>query len=120
MQQPKKFIGGEEIDRKFLNAVIDAIVQRLTINRGRIQRVGTGIAIQIDQGSGGGGGSAHKFVVVTACNQTTGYVRVNVATGGTCASPTLGNETVTAWGGIESNIRTGNSCLLIHNGGDVE
>jgi hypothetical protein len=118
-QRPKKFQGGEPIDRAFLNAVIDAIVQRLTINVGRIQRVGSSIAIQIDRNAFGGGSSSNKFGQVIACNQTTGQVSVQVATGGDIGSLTLGGDIVTAWAGIESWPRIGDDCVLIDNGSNV-
>jgi hypothetical protein len=48
-ETPARFSPGDPIPAAWLNQVAEAVVQRITINRGRVQRVGTSIALQIDE-----------------------------------------------------------------------
>lgn len=58
---PDYFKRGDRISAAFLNAVVDALVQRITVPGGLVTKVGQAVVIQMARG-GGGGSSVGAFV----------------------------------------------------------
>ena len=82
--RPTRINRGDPIPAAWLQKVADNIVQRITVTGGRVRRIGTSLAIDVDKKVAGGiAGSAHFYVLTESSNYVTGHkvVRWNSETG---------------------------------------
>jgi hypothetical protein len=65
-RDPGRFAKGDKITAEFLNAVVDALLQRVSIPGGTVTKIGQSLVLQPKSGRGGGGGFAMFAGLVTA------------------------------------------------------